>query len=215
MRLWPESKIKHIASLLSLHGCCLSNKQKWGRVEYATANSVSFPTINVFQFLADGCYHLIANGLCDPGDVGMPRFQQGFCLISWVFFPVFLWVGHWFLPDLFPNSFQDLPRLYFGFSFFHSNVSSGFWPGKRGKKMKANSIDSPLHVMAKQPLSGAECGSGSSLQGKGYSCLQPCVSGVNSSRDLFVFLQESHSVMLRLWVFICLGVVVFWLFFFS
>lgn len=48
VRLWPESKIKHIASLLSLHWCCLSNKQKWGRVEYATANRVSFPTINVF-----------------------------------------------------------------------------------------------------------------------------------------------------------------------
>lgn len=51
------------------------------------------------QFLADGCYHLIANGLCDPGDEGMPCFQQWFCLPSWVF-PVFLWVGHWLLPGV-------------------------------------------------------------------------------------------------------------------
>ncbi|RMC11329.1 hypothetical protein DUI87_11448 [Hirundo rustica rustica] len=28
---------------------------------------------------------------------------------------------------------------------------------------------------------------------EGLLCLQPCVSGVNSSRDLFVFLQEGHS----------------------
>lgn len=65
----PKSKIKHIARLLSYHRCCLSHKQSRERVENATANSVSSPTINVSpQFFAEGNYHMIVNGLGDTGD---------------------------------------------------------------------------------------------------------------------------------------------------
>lgn len=148
------------------------------------------------QFLADGCYHLIANGLCDPGDEGMPCFQQWFCLPSWVF-PVCLWVGHWLLTDVclicslilcktFPDSLLD-------FHFFIQTFPQDFdllMEKDEGKFYRV----SP----ASDGKTSAQCGSGFRLQGKGYSCLQPCVSGVNSSRDLFVFLQESHSVTLRL-----------------
>lgn len=125
-RLWPESKIEHIASLLSWHRCCLSNKQNWGRAEYATANSVSSPTINVFPLnslqiavtmwsLMDHVTQVIKE--CPVSSSA----RWWFCLLLWVF-PVFLGVGHWFLPDVYLLHFLILFKAFLnsflGFHFF-------------------------------------------------------------------------------------------------
>lgn len=199
-RLWPESKIKRIASWLSWHRCCLSNKQSWGRAEYATANSVSSPTINVFPLnsllmaitiwsLMDRVTQVIRE--CPVSSSA----RQWFCLLSWVF-PVFLRVAHWFLPDLYLIRslvlFKVFPNSLLDFHFFIQVFPQDFgllMEKDEGKYCKipaatdsATATDlsaawirpscmSYLH--AEQTTRGLQCEE--RLRGKGYSCLQAYV----------------------------------------